>query len=78
MNKPEAPKGYELELSRDYYDYYISQGDHGIIGAFVSEGPRVLFDYFSNGQIIEFAAANLSEALQQVEQYKKTNMTGEF
>jgi hypothetical protein len=78
MNKLEAPKGYELQTSRDYYDHYISRGDDGIIGGVLDQNKWLIVDYFSNGQIIEFSATSLAEAVKQIELYQKTKNTGEF
>jgi len=78
MEKLKAPKGYELQVSRDYYDDYLSRGDDGIIGGVLYGDKWLIVDYFSNGQIIEFSATSLAEAVKQIEQHQKTKNTGEF
>jgi hypothetical protein len=65
MKKLEAPKGYELLRGLDYYAYYLSHEDRGIIGGLNEmESGRVALDLFKNGDILPIVANSISAALE--------------
>jgi hypothetical protein len=73
MNNLEVPKGYELAprmREGEWYDYYLSRGDYGIIGGLTVQPEGVIFDYFKDGELIEYRGATLKEAM--------AHMTGNF
>jgi hypothetical protein len=73
MNNLELPKGYELAprmREGEWYDYYLSRGDYGIIGGLTVQPEGVIFDYFKDGELIEYRGATLKDAM--------AHMTGNF
>jgi hypothetical protein len=73
MENLKAPKGYELtprHRDGEWYDYYLSRSDYGIIGGLTVQPDGVIFDYFKDGELIEYRGATLEDAL--------SNITGAF
>ena len=66
MNNLQVPNGYELtprQRAGEWYDYYLSRGDYGIIGGLTVQPEGVIFDYFKNGELIEYRGATLKDAM---------------
>jgi hypothetical protein len=73
MNNLQVPNGYELtprQREGEWYDYYLTRGDYGIIGGLTVQPEGVIFDYFRDGELIECRGATLKDAM--------ANITGEF
>jgi hypothetical protein len=65
MKTLEAPNGYELLESRDFYSYYLSHEDKGIMGGItLLESGRVQLDLFKDGVIIPVIGKTLAAALE--------------
>lgn len=64
MKTLEAPKGYELLEGRDYYAYYLSHEDKGIMGGItLLESGKLRLDLFKDGEIIAILSHSLAAAL---------------
>jgi hypothetical protein len=63
MNKLQVTKGYELLKTRDFYAYYLSHEDRGILGGVFIDGNEVILDDFTGGTITTYRGATLSDAL---------------
>jgi hypothetical protein len=70
MDNLKAPKGYELtprQREGEWYDYYLSRGDYGIIGGIsLLESGGVQLDYFDAGNLIEYRGATLQDAISKI------------
>lgn len=65
MKTLEAPKGYELLESRDFYDYYLSHEDKGIIGGIsLLESGSLQLDFFKNGVIMPMVGSSIAKILE--------------
>jgi hypothetical protein len=77
MNNLELPKGYELLESRDYYAYYLSHKDRGIIGGIsLLESGRLRLDLFKNGEIIAIVSKSIAAALEFAGDLERMNELG--
>ena len=75
MDNLKAPKGYELTprmREGEWYDYYLSRDDYGIMGGLTVQPDGILFDYFTpERELVEFRAASIADALELVNGWAK-------
>lgn len=69
MDMLDTPNGYELLESRDYYSFYLSHEDKGIIGGITLEDQGITLDYFRGNEITDFRAPTITEALRDLKQW---------
>jgi hypothetical protein len=79
MKTLEAPKGYELLEGRDYYAYYLSHEDRGIIGGLNElESGKIALDLFKNGEIVPIVSKSISAALEFAADLDRMNELGKL
>ena len=79
MKTLEAPEGYELLEARDYYKYYLSHEDRGIIGGVaLLDSGNLRLDLFKNGEIIAIVSKSIAAALEFSDDLELMNELGKL